>query len=163
MTKSRFTSGSLAIMVGCLVNYAGDRLLGVRLEWVPINDPLAIFNALWAIQIFIIPTIVGLATAAVFGLGGKWLCYFPPVIVRSIAYMQSYYMVELPQGITLMPFGWWIFFVILAVECSAIGGVFGEAMIKRIYGRTSAEEAEQLYIKTEKTDDNKDSKASIPK
>lgn len=148
MTKARFISGTLAIMVGCIVNYVGDRLLGVRLELVPINDPLAIFNALWAIQVFIIPIFVGIATASVFGLGGKWLCYFPPMIVRTIAYVESYYLTSLPEGMTLMPFGWWIFFVILAVECSAIGGVFGEIMIKRIYGRTSPEEAEKLYIKT---------------
>ena len=150
MTKARFISGTLAIMVGCLVNYAGDRLLGVRLELVPRNDPLAIFNALWAIQVFVLPVFVGIATTAVFGLGGKWLCYFPPMIVRTIAYMESYYMSTLPDGMTIMPFGWWIFFVILAVECSAIGGVFGEIMIKRIYGRTSPDEAEKLYIKPEK-------------
>ncbi|WP_455208296.1 hypothetical protein [Kaarinaea lacus] len=147
MTKVRIVSGTLAIMVGCLVNYAGDRLLGVRLELVPINDPLAIFNALWAIQVFIIPVFVGVATASVFGLGGKWLCYFPPMIVRTIAYVESYYLTALPDGMTLMPFGWWIFFVILAVECSAIGGVFGEILIKRIYGRSSPEEVEKLYIK----------------
>lgn len=137
-------------MVGCLVNYIGDRLLGVRLELVPLNDPLAMFNALWAIQIFVIPVFVGLATTAVFGLGGKWLCYFPPMIVRTIAYMESYYISSLPDGISLMPFGWWLFFVILAVESAAIGGIFGEAMIKRIYGRTSPEDAEKLYIKTDK-------------
>ncbi|MCI0507393.1 MAG: hypothetical protein L0Z73_14970 [Gammaproteobacteria bacterium] len=148
MTKARFISGLLAIIVGCLVNYAADRLIGVRLEMVPLNDPLAIFNVKWAILIFIIPVFVGLATASVFGLGGKWLCYFPPVIVRTIAYLESYSMANLPEGITLMPFGWWIFFVILAVECSAIGGVFGEIMIKRIYGRTSREDAEKLYIKS---------------
>ena len=147
MRKARFISGTLAIMVGCLVNYVGDRLLGVRLEWVPLNDPLAIFNVLWAIQIFIIPLFVGLATTAVFGLGGKWLCYFPPMIVRTLAYVESDYLLELPAGMSLMPFGWWLFFVILAVECAAIGGVFGEAMIKRIYGRTSPEEAEKLYVK----------------
>lgn len=156
MTKDRFISGTVAIMIGCVVNYAGDRLLGVRLELVPVRDPLAIFNVLWAIQVFILPVIVGWVTASVFGLGGKWLCYFPPAIVRTIAYLQSYYMVELPSGMTLMPFGWWIFFVILAVECSAIGGVFGEAMIKRIYGRTSPEEAEKMYIKPEDNSNNKE-------
>jgi hypothetical protein len=156
MTKDRFITGTLAIMIGCVVNYAGDRLLGVRLELVPVRDPLAIFNVLWAIQIFILPVIVGWATASVFGLGGKWLCYFPPAIVRTIAYVQSFYMVELPSGMSLMPFGWWIFFVILAVECSAIGGVFGEAMIKRIYGRTSPEEAEKMYIKPKDNSNNKE-------
>lgn len=154
MTKGRITSGLFAIMVGCLVNYAGDRLLGARLEWVPANDPLAIFNVLWAIQIFIIPIFVGMATAMVFGLGGKWLCYFPPMIVRSIAYFETDYIIGVPDGMTLMPFGWWIFFVILAVECSAIGGVFGEIAIKRIYGRTSEEEAEKLYVKPDNNNKN---------
>jgi hypothetical protein len=31
--------------------------------------------------------------------------------------------------------GWWGFFVILAVESAAIGGVMGEILIKRTYGR----------------------------
>jgi len=35
-----------------------------------------------------------------------------------------------------MPAGWWGFFVILAVESAVIGGVLGEVLIKRIYGRT---------------------------
>ena len=160
MRKARFISGTLAIMVGCLVNYVGDRLLGVRLEWVPLNDPLAIFNALWAIQIFIIPLFVGLATTAVFGLGGKWLCYFPPMIVRTLAYVESDYLLELPAGMSLMPFGWWLFFVILAVECAAIGGVFGEAMIKRIYGRTSPEDAEKLYVKPNENNNKKEAPSS---
>jgi len=150
MTKKRLLAGALAVMVGCLLNYAGDRLLGVRLEMVPLGNPLAIFNALWAIQIFIIPLIVGFVTASIFGLGGKWLCYFPPAIVRTIAYFETEYLLTMPEGMSLMPFGWWIFFVILAVESAAIGGAFGETMIKRIYGRTSPEEAEKIYIKPDK-------------
>jgi len=149
MTSKRIWAGTLAVMVGCLVNYAGDRILGVRLEWVPRESPLDIFNALWAIQIFIIPLIVGFVTASIFGLGGKWLCYFPPAIVRTIAYFESDYILTLPDGMSLMPFGWWIFFVILAVESAAIGGAFGESMIKKIYGRTSPEDAEKMYIKPE--------------
>ena len=111
MTLKRLWAGIFAIMVGCLVNYAGDRLLGVRLELVPRGDPLAIFNALWAIQVFIIPLIVGFVTASIFGLGGKWLCYFPPAIVRTIAYLESEYLLTLPGDVTLMPFGWWIFLI----------------------------------------------------
>lgn len=151
MTPKRIWAGAFAVMVGCLVNYIGDRILGVRLEMVPQRDPLAIFNALWAIQIFVIPLIVGFVTASIFGLGGKWLCYFPPAIVRTIAYFETEYLLVMPDGMTLMPFGWWIFFVILAVESAAIGGAFGETMIKRIYGRTSPEEADKIYIKPEKS------------
>lgn len=159
MTKKRFFAGTFAIMVGCLVNYVGDRLLGVRLEMVPHDNPLAIFNALWAIQIFIIPLIVGFVTASIFGLGGKWLCYFPPAIIRIIAYFETEYLLTMPDGMSLMPFGWWIFFVILAVESAAIGGAFGETMIKRIYGRTSPEEAEKMYSEVYK--DNNDETSSV--
>ena len=152
MTKQRFFTAGFAIMAGCLINYAGDRILGNRLELVPLNDPLAIFNGLWAIQIFIIPVIVGFSTAAIFGLGGKWLCYFPPAIIRTLAYFETDNLNAIPEGMTLMPLGWWVFFVILAVESAAIGGAFGEAMIKKIYGRTTPEEAEKLYGKSGQND-----------
>ena len=83
ISKQRFWSGTLAIIVGCLVNYIGDRLIGVRIElfW-----GLDTFNFLWFLQLFIWPVLVGISVSAVFGLGGKWLCYFPPLIVRAIAY-----------------------------------------------------------------------------
>jgi len=143
MTKARFATGALALMVGCLVNYVGDRILGVRIElfW-----GLQTFNFIWFLQLFILPVLVGWSVSAVFGLGGKWLCYFPPFIVRSIAYWESLYLIGIPEGAHLMPVGWWLFFVILAVESAAIGGVLGEIMIKRIYGRTSPEEAKKQLI-----------------
>jgi len=143
MTKARFATGALALMVGCLVNYVGDRILGVRIElfW-----GLQTFNFIWFLQLFILPVLVGWSVSAVFGLGGKWLCYFPPLIVRSIAYWESLYLIGVPEGAHLMPVGWWLFFVILAVESAAIGGVMGEIMIKRIYGRTSPEEAKKQLI-----------------
>ena len=143
MTKTRFATGALALMVGCLVNYVGDRILGVRIElfW-----GLQTFNFIWFLQLFILPVLVGWSVSAVFGLGGKWLCYFPPLIVRSIAYLESLYLIGVPEGAHLMPVGWWLFFVILAVESAAIGGVLGEIMIKRIYGRTSPEEAKKQLI-----------------
>ena len=143
MTKARFVTGALALMVGCLVNYVGDRILGVRIElfW-----GLQTFNFIWFLQLFILPVLVGWSVSAVFGLGGKWLCYFPPFIVRSIAYWESLYLIGIPEGAHLMPVGWWLFFVILAVESAAIGGVLGEIMIKRIYGRTSPEEAKKQLI-----------------
>jgi hypothetical protein len=36
-----------------------------------------------------------------------------------------------------MPMGWWGFYVILAIEAAAIGGVIGEVVIKRTYGRSA--------------------------
>ena len=136
-------------MVGCLVNYAGDRLIGYRIELVPMANPLEIFyNPLFFLELFVWPVVVGMSVAMVFGLGGKWLCYFPPFIVRSIAYIEMNYLVQIPEGYTIMPVGWWIFFVILAVECAALGGVFGEVIVKRTYGRTPPEEAHKIYLKS---------------
>jgi hypothetical protein len=149
MTKQRFTTGMLALMVGCLVNYVGDRLIGVRLElfW-----GLNTFNLLWFLELFILPVFVGISVSMVFGLGGKWLCYFPPLIVRCISYYEMKYLLEMPSGASLMPFGWYVFYVILAVESAAIGGVLGEVMIKRIYGRTDPEVAKRELIQPEKKD-----------
>jgi len=158
MTVQRLWTGTLAIMVGCLVNYVGDKLLGVRIElfW-----GLQTFNFLWFLQLFILPILVGMSVSFIFGLGGKWLCYFPPLIVRFIAYYETAYIIGVPEGASLMPMAWWGFFVIIAIECAAIGGVVGEIMIKRIYGRTSKEEAERTLLKPNSK--NKEQHQSIPK
>ena len=143
MTKQRFFSGLLALMVGCLVNYVGDKIIGIRLElfW-----GLSTFNFLWFLQLFILPVFVGISVSMVFGLGGKWLCYFPPAIVRCISYLEMRYLLDVPEGAALMPFGWYLFFMILAIESAAIGGVLGEILIKRIYGRTDPETAKRELI-----------------
>lgn len=143
MSKQRFYTGLLALLVGCLVNYAGDKLIGIRLElfW-----GLSTFNFLWFLQLFVWPVFVGISVSMVFGLGGKWLCYFPPFIVRLISYYEMNYWMEIPQGADLMPFGWYIFYVILAVESAAIGGVLGEIFVKRIYGRTHPDDAAKELI-----------------
>jgi len=143
MTKQRFFTGLLALTVGCAVNYIGDHLLGIRLE---LFYGLATFNYVWFLQLFVLPIFVGISVSAIFGLGGKWLCYFPPMIVRCAAYLETVYIIGVPEGYSLMPFGWYIFSMILAVESAAIGGAFGEVMVKRIYGRTSPEEAKRTLI-----------------
>jgi hypothetical protein len=57
--------------------------------------------------------------------------------------------IGIPDGAALMPMGWWGFFVILAVESAAIGGVMGEILIKRTYGRKSTHlEYEERAAKT---------------
>jgi hypothetical protein len=45
------------------------------------------------------------------------------------------YFSSVPDGASLMPMGWWGFFVILAIESAAFGGVAGEIMVKKTYGR----------------------------
>jgi hypothetical protein len=138
MKKSRYFQGFLAIVIGCVINYVGDRLIGVRIELFYGIDT---FNARWFAQLFLLPVLVGYSVTYVYGLGGKWLCYFPPLIVRFIAYYETVYWLGVPEGTSLMPMGWWGFFVILAIECAVIGGVLGEVLIKRIYGRSAKPQA----------------------
>ena len=121
----------IAMFVGCVVNYLGDWLIGIRIElfW-----GLSTFNFLWFLQLFILPVFAGIAVSFVYGLGGKWIAILPPLIVRYAAYYETVYIIDVPSGAHLMPLGWWGFFVILAMETCMIGGVIGEIANKRIYG-----------------------------
>lgn len=129
----RFLAGLLALIGGMLLNFLGDRLLGVKMElfW-----GLSTFSLPWVLDVFFLPFLVGLFVARVFGRGAKWLCYFPPLLVRIISYIDILYFSGIPQGSILNPMGWWGLYVILAMESAAIGGILGEVMIKHVYGRS---------------------------
>ncbi len=134
MTQQRYVSGVAAVIIGAAVNHFGDRLLGVQIElW----RGLQTFSFMWILDVFVQPFIVGLIVAAIFGKGGKWLCYLPPLIVRSSNYaMITYAGVSVPDA-KLIVFGWWILFVILAVEAAWAGGIIGEVVMKGTYGRSA--------------------------
>jgi len=121
----------MAILVGCAINYFGDRLLGIKIE---LFYGIQTFNFLWILDMFALPFVVGVVVAVIFGLGGKWLCYFPPLIVRALSYYEISHG-SIPHGMSLLPMGWWGFFVILVIEASAFGGVMGEIWVKGTYGR----------------------------
>lgn len=121
-------------MIGSAVNYFGDRLLGFKIElWTG----LSYFNGWLLLDVFVVPFVAGLIVSWVFGQGGKWLCYFPPLIVRLIAYAQMATVGPIPPGATQMNFILWCFFVILTIEAAAFGGVLGEVFLKRIYSRSA--------------------------
>lgn len=132
MFSMRIKRGAAALVAGCLIIYVGDHLLGVRMElfW-----GLSTFSFLWFLDVFVMPLLAGMAVGMLYGLGGKWLAYFPPLIMRFYGYFETLRILGIPSGAHLMPMGWWGFFVILAVESAAIGGVLGEIFIKRTYGR----------------------------
>lgn len=136
VSNARILRGFAALAAGCLVNYFGDRLLGIDIElfW-----GLETFNGLWFMDVFVVPLLAGLVVGVIFGLGGKWLCYFPPLLVRLFSYYNFMYLSSIPDGASLMPMGWWGFFVILAIESAAFGGVAGEIVIKKTYGRLPPE------------------------
>jgi hypothetical protein len=130
----RLARGAAALLLGSALNHFGDRLLGVKIE---LFRGLMGFDGAWILDVFAVPFIVGIVVAVIFGLGGKWLCYFPPLIVRILSYVQILYFTGVPPGTSLIPLGWWGFFVILVIEAAAIGGVIGEIAVKSTYGRQS--------------------------
>lgn len=132
--NQRYLSGTLALMAGILLNFVGDRLLGVKIE---LFSGLSTFSFAWLLDVFFLPFLVGLLVAWIFGKGAKWLSYFPPLIVRCLSYAQIVYITGYPHGSNLNPMGWWGFYVILAMESSGIGGILGEVLIKNIYGRST--------------------------
>jgi len=151
MFSMRFRRGAVALLAGCLLIYLGDHLLGIRIElfW-----GLSTFNPFWFVDVFILPLLAGAVVGMIYGLGGKWLAYFPPLIVRFYAYFETLRLIGIPDGAHLMPMGWWGFFVILVVESAAIGGVLGEILIKRTYGRGAVHLDFQQRSKAQKESGN---------
>ncbi len=127
-----FFMALVAISAGALVNYVLERMVGVRLElfW-----GVSTFSPTWMLTVFVLPFIAGFVVSVVYGLGGKVLCYFAPLIPRIISYIQMHNYQDMPEGVTVLPVYYWILIVILVVEAAAIGGVAGEIMIKKTYGR----------------------------
>ena len=132
--NQRYLSGLLAFIAGAVLNYVGDRLLGVKIE---LFSGLSTFSFAWMLDVFFLPFLVGLLVAWIFGKGAKWLSYFPPLLVRCISYAEIFYISGTPHGSNLNPMGWWGFYVILAMESAGIGGILGEVLIKNVYGRTT--------------------------
>jgi hypothetical protein len=132
--KQRYVMGIVAMLIGMSLNHLGDRLLGVKLE---LYSGLSTFSFAWILDVFFVPFLVGLVVAWIFGMGARWLCYFPPLIVRCLSYAEILYLSGTPHGSNLNPLGWWGFFVILAMESAGIGGIVGEVMIKNVYGRSN--------------------------
>jgi len=134
LDQTRYLKGLVALLLGCALNYFGDQILGAQVE---LYRGITGFGGLWATDVFILPFFVGLLVSAIFGMGGKWLSYIPPLIIRSISYYGYLDNIStIPQGASLAPIGWWGFFVILAIEASAFGGIMGEIMMKGTYGRS---------------------------
>lgn len=133
LTGARYFNGVVAVIMGCALNYFGDRLLGVKIE---LFRGILDFNGLWVTDMLVLPFFVGVLVAVIFGLGGKWLCYFPPLIVKSIGYLDSIYLSGIPEDASLIPFGMWALFVTVVMTAAAFGGVMGEIMVKETYGRS---------------------------
>ena len=132
-TKIYWARALFAIITAIVFNLFCDRFLGAHVE---IFNGLAYFNGVWFVDIFIVPLLGGIMVSYIYGMGGKWICYLPPVIARALSYYQVYATGNFPVGSSLEPLGWWGFIVILAMESAVIGGIMGEVIQKKVYGRT---------------------------
>lgn len=149
--KSRsvdFCVAIFAVFIGAVVIYAGDRFLGVTLE---LYLGFETYTPFWVAAVFLVPFLGGMIVSMIYGLGGKILAGFAPLIVRALSY-QEVYGTEVEGGFVL-PLGYWIFLVILCVEFAAVGGVVGEVLVKKTYGRTGKHNLHKLHVKYGKTGD----------
>lgn len=124
---------TLAVVSGVVVIHLGDHLLGVRLEYF---WGIETFSWTWLADLFLVPIAAGITVSFIYGLGGKILAYLPPFIARLISYYEVVHFHIIPPDASVLPWGFWGFVVVLAVEAGVIGGVLGEVMFKKIYGRT---------------------------
>ena len=126
--------GSLAIAVGVVVNALGNQWTGAHLEFF---GGIRSFDYAWAITLFLVPFVAGIPVALLYGFGGKLLAMLPPLILGSYNYLQAYNgNVPVPDGYILLPFIYWVLVVVVAMELCAAGGLLGEVIVKRTYGRS---------------------------
>ncbi len=148
-----------AVAAGAVVVYLGGKLLGVRLEFY--YGP-ATYTPQWVLTLFFVPFLAGIAVSLVYGLGGKILAHAPALIVHSILYYQVYGTTPADGGV-ILPIGYWIFVIILCVEFATVGGVIGEVMVRRTYGRTERHNLHKLHKKYGRIDPKPASTAELPK
>lgn len=142
---------SVAVFAGALVFYIGKTLTGVDLELY--FGLLHTFRPMWIVTIIVVPFVAGMVVSAIYGLGGKMLANFSPLIVLIPEYITSYDMRFLTEGVSVLPIGYWILVVIVCVEACAGGGIVGEYVIKKTYGRSAKAD---LHIRYQVDVANKD-------
>jgi peptidoglycan/LPS O-acetylase OafA/YrhL len=124
-----YVRGVVAVVAGMLLNFAGDWLLGAHIE---IFKGIATFSFSWILDIFVLPFLVGMLVAKIYGhKGGKWLACLPPLIVRSLTYCYMYLYVfndghDFYFNLNLY---YWGPCVILVVEASNFGGIIQEVLV----------------------------------
>ena len=125
---------TVAVLVGAGIVYFGDKLLGVNLETFYGVDTFSVF---WVLDLFLVPFIAGIVVSLIYGLGGKILAHLSPVIVRVASYYELHGNVHLADGGVSLPIPYWLLVVVVSAEFAAFGGVVGEILIKKTYGRTA--------------------------
>lgn len=139
----------LSIVIGAVVIYAGDFVLGIDLEIF--HGIIGTFTPLWIVDLIFIPFVAGVVVSGVYGLGGKIWAYFPPLLVRVPAYLTADPSVY-GTGASVLPFGYWILILVVVVEACGIGGIVGEVVIKKTYGRSPKPRLHKRYQVNQRSD-----------
>ena len=133
-----FVRGTIAVLAGMLLNFAGDWLLGANIEMF---KGIATFNIPWILDIFVLPFLVGMLVAKIYGRkGGKWLACLSPLFVRCITYTYMYLFVfnDGQDFYYHLNLHYWGPCVILVVEASNFGGIIQEVLVGS-YARKSGQ------------------------
>ena len=134
--SQRLYRGAAAVLLAMAFNHFADRILGVRIE--AFTGGIGYFSPAWVVDLFLVPFVAGVLVSVIYGRGGKWLAVVPPLVVRGMSYFGlANHLIGIAPGSSLMPVGWWGFYLILAMESGMLGGVIGEVVIKRTYGRSA--------------------------
>ncbi|MDH5544343.1 MAG: hypothetical protein OEZ43_02055 [Gammaproteobacteria bacterium] len=134
--KSRLLDFLVATIVTCvaaIIIYVGDQVTGIELELF--KGIIGTFTPLWIIDLILVPFIAGVVLSMLYGLGGKMIAYFPPLLVRIPEYIYAEAN-QLGADVSVLPIGYWILILIVAVEACGVGGIVGEVIVKRTYGRS---------------------------
>ena len=137
--------GTFAVLVGAGVIYLGDKLTGVKLE---LFYGVSTFSPIWVASLFLVPFIAGIVVSLIYGLGGKMLAHLSPIIVRVSSYLELHGSAGLPDGGIILPIAYWLLVVVVAAEFAAFGGVVGEILVKKTYGRTAKHLLHKKYQKS---------------
>ncbi len=135
MMKNRWISGTVAVLAGMALNFFGDWVTGGHIESF---RGIETFTLGWAADIFLVPFMVGLLVAWIFGKHAKWLACLPPLLVRSLTYLYLYlaHFSSNPNAdfYLNLHLHYWGLCVILAVESANLAAILGEVLVK-VYHR----------------------------
>ena len=126
--NNQYVKYAAAIAAGMDVIAVGDRLLGAKIE---VFYGMATFTLAWALDVFLVPFISGLAVSAVVrSRMGKWLSFLPPLFVRSLSYLYMYLYVynDGKDFFYHLNVFYWGLCVILSMEAANIGGLLGDVL-----------------------------------
>ncbi len=124
-----FVKYAIAVAAGMAVIFLGDWLLGVRIE---VFSGIASFTFSWMLDVFFVPFASGLVVSRIVrSRMGKWVSFFPPLLVRCASYLYLYlHVLDDGKGFFYhLNVYYWARCVILSMEAANVAGILGDVLI----------------------------------